>query len=69
MREEEIVSETHRVRREISAQFNNDVHAFFEYVRQRETLKSKAPDVLIPVDVALDLKPDHAKPLDDRSRK
>lgn len=31
-----ILEETHRIRREISAQFHHDVHAFFEYLRQRE---------------------------------
>ncbi|MGZ5440968.1 MAG: hypothetical protein ACXW5J_03640 [Thermoanaerobaculia bacterium] len=47
MREEEIVEETHRVRREISAQFHDDVHEFFEYLRQRE---AKRPDQVVTLD-------------------
>jgi hypothetical protein len=44
MSTEAIVEETHRVRREISAQFHDDVHAFFEYLRQRE---AKRPDQVV----------------------
>jgi hypothetical protein len=44
MREEAIVDETHRVRREISAQFHDDLHAFFEYLRQRE---AERPDQVV----------------------
>lgn len=47
MREEEIVEETHRVRREISAQFHDDVHEFFEYLRQRE---ARLPDQVVTLD-------------------
>jgi len=44
MQEETIVDEAHRVRREISAQFNDDVHAFFEYLRRRE---AEHPDRIV----------------------
>lgn len=47
MHEEDIVEETHRVRREISAQFGNDVHTFFEYLRERE---SQRPDQVVTLD-------------------
>ena len=47
MQEEEIVAETHRVRREISAQFHDDVHEFFEYLRQREATR---PDQVVTLD-------------------
>jgi hypothetical protein len=44
MSREAIIEETHRVRREISAQFHDDVHAFFEYLRQRE---AERPDQVV----------------------
>jgi hypothetical protein len=47
MQEEEIVAEMHRVRREISRQFHDDVHEFFEYLRQRE---AKRPDQVVTLD-------------------
>ncbi len=47
MQEDEIVAETHRVRREISEQFHDDVHEFFEYLRQRE---AKRPDQVVTLD-------------------
>jgi hypothetical protein len=34
--EDPVVQEIHQVRREIAAEFNGDVHAFFEYLRRRE---------------------------------
>ena len=40
-------SRKHRVRREIAAQFNDDVHAFFEYLRQRE---AKRPDQVVSLE-------------------
>lgn len=49
MQEETIVDEAHRVRREISAQFNDDVHAFFEYLRQREAAQPDRVVTLRPV--------------------
>lgn len=45
--QEDILEETHRVRREISAQFSDDVHAFFEYLRDRE---SQRPDQVVTLD-------------------
>lgn len=47
MGEEAVVAEIHRVRREIAAQFNDDVHAFFEYLRQRE---AERPDSVVSLD-------------------
>ena len=47
MSEEPIVDETHRVRREISAQFGDDVHAFFAYLRQRE---AERPDQIVTLE-------------------
>lgn len=35
MIEDPVVEETHRIRREIAAEYP-DVHAFFEYLRERE---------------------------------
>ena len=49
MPEEPVVEEIHRVRREISAEFADDVHAFFEYVRQREAKKPNQVVTLEPV--------------------
>jgi hypothetical protein len=36
-----IIEDLHRVRRELAAEFNDDVHAFFEHLRERE---AKRPD-------------------------
>lgn len=36
MQDEEVIIETHRIRREIAAEFDDDVHLFFEYLRTRE---------------------------------
>jgi hypothetical protein len=47
MREEPVVEEIHRVRREISAEFNDDVHTFFEYLRQRE---AERPDQVVTLE-------------------
>jgi hypothetical protein len=49
MPEETIVDEAHRVRREISAEFNDDVHAFFDYLRQREAQQPDRVVTLEPV--------------------
>ena len=49
MSEDPIVEETDRVRREISAQFSGDVHAFFEYLRQREAEQPDQVVTLAPV--------------------
>lgn len=40
MIEDPIVEETHRVRSEIAAEFEGDVHKFFEYLRERERVAS-----------------------------
>lgn len=50
MREDAILEEIHHVRREISAQFHDDVHEFFEYLRQRE---AKRPDQVVTLDRVL----------------
>lgn len=47
MGEEAVVEEIHGVRREIAAQFNDDVHAFFEYLRQRE---AQRPEAVVSLD-------------------
>ena len=49
MQDEEIIEETHRVRREISAQFHNDAHSFFEYLREREAQRPAQVVTLDPV--------------------
>jgi hypothetical protein len=49
MQDDPIVEETHRVRREISAEFAGDVHAFFEYLRQREAKRPGEVVTLEPV--------------------
>ena len=49
MSEDPIVEETHRVRREIAAQFSGDVHAFFEYLRKREAEQPDQVVTLAPV--------------------
>lgn len=36
MNEEPVVEEIHRVRAEIAAEFDGDVHKLFEYLRERE---------------------------------
>ena len=56
MLEDSVVEETHQVRRQIAAEFNNDVHAFFKHLRDREAehpdqvvvLKPVTPEVTIP---------------------
>jgi len=47
MTEDPIVEETHRVRREIAAQFGGDVHAFFRYLRERE---AQRPDQVVTLE-------------------
>ena len=49
MPEDPIVEEIHRVRREISAEFAGDVHALFEYLRQREADRPGEVVILEPV--------------------
>jgi hypothetical protein len=57
MVEDPVVEETHRIRREIAAEFT-DVHAFFEYLRERErasiekivTLPPNAPELMLSGD-------------------
>lgn len=56
MKEDPIVEETHRIRREIAAQFGGDIHAFFEHLRDREraddgevvTLEPNVPEPVVP---------------------
>jgi len=43
-----IVAETHRVREELAAEFGNDIHAFFEYLRQRERASDETVVTLEP---------------------
>jgi hypothetical protein len=47
MSEDSIVEETHRVRREIAAEFGGDVHAFFKYLRERE---AERPDEVVTLE-------------------
>ena len=47
MGEEAVVEGIHRIRREIAAQFNDDVHAFFEFLRHRE---AQRPDAVVSLD-------------------
>jgi hypothetical protein len=49
MTHDPIVEETHRVRREIAAQFNDDVHAFFRYLREREAERPGEVVTLEPI--------------------
>jgi hypothetical protein len=44
-----IIKEIHHVREEIAAEYENDVHAFFEYLRQRERLNSEHVVTLQPL--------------------
>jgi hypothetical protein len=47
MREDPIVDEIHRVRREIATEFAGDVHAFFQYLRRRE---AERPDHVVTLE-------------------
>lgn len=49
MRQDSIVEETHRVRREIAAEFHGDIHALFEYLRGRERKRNDEVEVLQPI--------------------
>lgn len=49
MWEDPMIDETHRIRREISAEFDDDVHAFFEHLRRREAEHPDQVVVLEPV--------------------
>ena len=49
MLQDPVVEETHRVRREIAAQFDDDVHAFFKYLREREAEHPERVVTLEPV--------------------
>lgn len=47
MIDDPVVEETHRIRREIAAEFA-DVHAFFEYLRERERASEDKVVTLTP---------------------
>jgi hypothetical protein len=49
MLEDPIVEDIHRVRRELAAEFNGDVHAFFSYLRDREASRQDPAVTLRPV--------------------
>lgn len=49
MADDPIVDDLHRIRREIAAEFDGDVHAFFEYLRERERKHEKQAVTLKPV--------------------
>jgi len=49
MSEDEIIEDIHRVRREMAAEFNGDVHAFFSYLREREANSDDHAVTLNPV--------------------
>jgi len=53
MIEDPVVEETHRIRREIAAEFP-DVHAFFDYLRERERASA---------DKVVTLPPNQPKPI------
>ena len=44
-----IIEETHRIRREIAAEFGGDVHASFEHLRAREAEQRRQVVTLPPV--------------------
>ncbi len=44
-----IVEDIHRVRRELAAEFNGDVHALFQYLRDRETRHEDRAVTLNPI--------------------
>ncbi|HYM61974.1 MAG TPA: hypothetical protein VEZ11_13910, partial [Thermoanaerobaculia bacterium] len=37
-----IVEETHKIRRELADEFKGDVHAYFEYLRERERARGQS---------------------------
>jgi len=37
--EDPIVAEVRRVRKQIAAKFNNDIHAYFDHLREQEGLR------------------------------
>lgn len=43
--DETILEEIHRIRREIAAEFNGDVHALFAYLRERERADQDAHEL------------------------
>jgi hypothetical protein len=49
MSEDSIVEDIHRVRRELAAEFNDDVHAFFAYLRNRVAKREDHAVTLQPV--------------------
>ena len=49
MLEDPIVEDIHRVRRELAAEFKEDVHAFFSYLRDREAACDDQSVTLRPV--------------------
>jgi len=49
MFEDPVVEDIHRVRRELAAEFNDDVHAFFAYLRDREAKREDRAVTLQPV--------------------
>jgi len=49
MLEDPIVEDIHRVRRELAAEYNDDVHAFFSYLRDREATREDHAVTLKPV--------------------
>jgi len=48
MQDDPIVQETRQVREEIVDECGQDVHTFFEYLRERERLRSHSPDIAAP---------------------
>jgi len=49
MSDDPIIEDIHRVRREIAAEFEGDVHALFSYFREREGKRNDATVTLEPI--------------------
>jgi hypothetical protein len=48
MLDDPIIEDLHRVRRELASEFNDDVHAFFSYLRDREAKRQDRSVTLEP---------------------
>jgi hypothetical protein len=59
MQNDPVVAEIRRIREELAARFNYDIHAIFEYVRQRDAADNRKVIRLPPrrtADVAIQLR-------------
>lgn len=48
MQDDPIIEDLHRVRRELASEFNEDVHLFFAYLRERESKRQDRSITLQP---------------------